>query len=928
MADVRISALPTAQSPISGNELVPIVQNGLTVQTTVSAITQSPSLTQTFLTVGQQPQLPNSRYIATGTGLGFTDGGAQNPYTLALNGTAGSLEGASTGVVVKTAPNTIAARTLSTSGNGISVANGDGVSGNPTFQLTGIAQALANATGSGLLALGSSTTVSPVTIVGVANQISVLNGDGSGNPTIGLSDNPIVPGNAGLVIPTGTTAQRGLGSDGEFRYNTDSAVYEGYASGAWREFSLTGGVVTFSAGTTGFAPSSPTSGAVVLSGVLNSTSGGTGASALTGYLYGNGASPATASATIPTTALSGTITNAQLANSALTVNGTLISLGGSGTITAATPNALTIGTGLSGTTYNGANPVTIAISNTTVVANSYGSATAVPTFTVNAQGQLTAASNTAIAIPSSAITDKGLANGVATLDGSGKVPISELPSAVLGTLSYQGTWNASTNTPTLASGVGVKGYYYVVSVAGSTNLDGITDWKVGDWAVYNGTAWQKVDNTDAVTSVNGYTGAVVLSYTDVGAPSTGGINATGTWGIGISGNAATATSATTSTNIAGGAAGSLPYQSAAGTTAMIAAGTNGYILQMNAGIPSWQADAARVSSISFASTGLTPATATSGAVTVGGTLVVANGGTGLSSVTANQILYGNGTGALNTSASLTFDGTTLSTTTVDATNLEVTNLKAKDGTAAGSIADATGVVTLTTLASTTGNITTVNSTTVDTTNIEVTNLKAKDGTAAGSIADATGVVTLASSVLTTTDINGGTIDGTSVGASVASSGAFTDFSASGTASFTSTGAVKLPVGTVAQRPTPAAGMLRFNDDSDEFEGYNGTAWSSVGGSAISNDTSTATNVYPLFANATSGTASSVFTSNAKLLYKPSTGEFQSTVLNASNGIVVNNASIATSYSIPSGSNAMSAGPVAVSSGITVTVPSGSVWTIV
>jgi hypothetical protein len=852
----------------------------LTVQTTVSAITQSPSLTGTFLTVGQQPLLPNSRYIATGTGLGFTDGGAQNPYTLALNGTAGSLEGASTGVVVKTAANTIAARTLSTSGNGISVSNGSGVSGDPTFQLTGVAQALANATGSGLLALGSSTTVSPVTIVGVANQISVLNGNGSGNPTIGLSDNPIVPGNAGLVIPTGTTAQRGLGSDGEFRYNTDSEVYEGYANGAWREFSLTGGVVTFSAGTTGFAPSSPTSGAVVLSGVLNSTSGGTGASALTGYLYGNGASPATASATIPTTALSGTITNAQLANSALTVNGTLISLGGSGTITAATPNALTIGTGLSGTTYNGANPVTIAISNTTVVANSYGSASAVPTFTVNAQGQLTAASNTAISIASSAITDKGLANGIATLDGSGKVPISELPSAVLGTLSYQGTWNASTNTPTLASGVGVKGYYYVVSVAGSTNLDGITDWKVGDWAVYNGTAWQKVDNTDAVTSVNGYTGAVVLSYTDVGAPSTGGINATGTWGIGISGNAATATSATTSTNIAGGATGSLPYQSAAGTTAMLAAGTEGFILQINSGLPSWQADAARVSSISFASTGLTPATATSGAVTVGGTLVVANGGTGLSSVTANQILYGNGTGALNTSASLTFDGTTLSTTTVDATNLEVTNLKAKDGTAAGSIADATGVVTL------------------------------------------------ASSVLTTTDINGGTIDGTSVGASVASSGAFTDFSASGTASFTSTGAVKLPVGTVAQRPTPAAGMLRFNDDVDEFEGYNGTAWASVGGSAISNDTSTATDVYPLFANATSGTASSVFTSNAKLLYKPSTGEFQSTVLNASNGIVVNNASIATSYSIPSGSNAMSAGPVAVNLGITVTVPSGSVWTIV
>jgi len=110
---------------------------------------------------------------------------------------------------------------------------------------------------------------------------------------------------------------------------------------------------------------------------------------------------------------------------------------------------------------------------------------------------------------------KGVANGVASLDGSGTVPVSQLPAAVLGALSYQGTWNASTNTPTLTSSVGTKGYYYVVNVAGSTNLNGITDWVVGDWAVYNGSIWQKVDNTDAVTSVNGYTGTVVLTTTDV-----------------------------------------------------------------------------------------------------------------------------------------------------------------------------------------------------------------------------------------------------------------------------------------------------------------------------------------------------------------------------------------------------------------------------
>ena len=111
--------------------------------------------------------------------------------------------------------------------------------------------------------------------------------------------------------------------------------------------------------------------------------------------------------------------------------------------------------------------------------------------------------------------DEGVANGVATLDASGKVPISQIPDAVIGALSYQGTWNASTNTPTLISSVGVKGYYYVVSVAGSTNLNGITDWQVGDWVVFDGLIWEKIDNTDSVTSVNGLTGAVVLTTTNI-----------------------------------------------------------------------------------------------------------------------------------------------------------------------------------------------------------------------------------------------------------------------------------------------------------------------------------------------------------------------------------------------------------------------------
>jgi hypothetical protein len=185
----------------------------------------------------------------------------------------------------------------------------------------------------------------------------------------------------------------------------------------------------------------------VLTGTVPVANGGTGAATLTGYVKGNGTAAMTASATVPSTDVTGL-----------------------GTMSTQNSNNISVtGGSMSGVTISDYIPT----------------------------------------------TQKAAALGVATLDSAGKVPISQIPDSVIGALSYQGTWNASTNTPTLASSVGTKGYYYVVSVAGSTNLNGITDWLVGDWAVYSGTAWQKIDNTDSVTSVNGFTGAVVLTTTDV-----------------------------------------------------------------------------------------------------------------------------------------------------------------------------------------------------------------------------------------------------------------------------------------------------------------------------------------------------------------------------------------------------------------------------
>ena len=111
------------------------------------------------------------------------------------------------------------------------------------------------------------------------------------------------------------------------------------------------------------------------------------------------------------------------------------------------------------------------------------------------------------------LTEKGANNGVATLDAGGKIPVAQLPNSVM---EYKGTWNASTNTPTLVDGTGNAGDVYLVSVAGTQNLgSGSITFDVGDWVVYSGSVWQKSINSNAVVSVNGQTGVVTLTTSDV-----------------------------------------------------------------------------------------------------------------------------------------------------------------------------------------------------------------------------------------------------------------------------------------------------------------------------------------------------------------------------------------------------------------------------
>jgi hypothetical protein len=202
--------------------------------------------------------------------------------------------------------------------------------------------------------------------------------------------------------------------------------------------------------------------------------------------------------------------------------------------------------------------------------------------------------------------------------------------SVAGGLSYQGTWNATTNTPTLTSSVGVNGYYYIVSTAGSTNLDGITDWQIGDWLLFNGSVWQKIDQSNLVTSVNGQTGAVSVGTVT-------SVAATAGTGITVTGSPITSSGTLTITN-------SAPDQ----TVALTGAGTTSISgTYPNFTITSNDAYVGTVTSVGItAGTGITVSNSpitSSGSMTVGVSTKLAN----FVNLSGSGLIAQNGSGALD-----------------------------------------------------------------------------------------------------------------------------------------------------------------------------------------------------------------------------------------------------------------------------------------
>lgn len=413
-AQVAITQLPTAGA-ITGTEAVPIVQNGVTVQTTTGAISASPSQTQTFLTVNQEPTLPNSRYFGATNGLSITDAGAQGLYNISTTGALLSLVNSGTGFQVKTSATAITGRSVAVTGSGLSITNGDGIAGNPTIGLAGQVLALQNLSANGLMTITTGGVLNATYIQGTANQIGVANGTGIGGyPTISIVDDAVLPGTGGVVLPKGTSAQQPVGASGQIRYNTTSLRFEGYTGGSWVNFGLGDGTVTNVGGT------------------ANQINVVNGTTTPTISIASNPIIPGTASITMP---IGNTAARPVGVNGMFRYNTDLALfegyINGSWQVIAAGTGVTSVatGTGLTGGPITSTG--TISIANTAVTAGSYGSTYQVPSYTVNAQGQLTAAANIAIsATDIGAVTSvTGTANEISSTGG--QTPVLSLPSAIV-----------------------------------------------------------------------------------------------------------------------------------------------------------------------------------------------------------------------------------------------------------------------------------------------------------------------------------------------------------------------------------------------------------------------------------------------------------------------------------------------------------------
>jgi hypothetical protein len=377
----------------------------------------------------------------------------------------------------------------------------------------------------------------------------------------------------------------------------------------------------------------------------------------------------------------------------------------------------------------------------------------------------------------------------------------------------------------------------------------------------------------------------------------------------------------------------------------LAIGTNGYVLTSNGTTASWSASTGGVTSVTgtspvVSSGGATPAISMAAATTsVSGYLTSTdwntfnNKGSGtvtsVSGTTGNITSTGGATPVINLASGVATAGTSGSATLVPVVTIDTYGRVTSITTAANPQGTVTSVTGTSPIASSGGAT-------------PALSLSASYGDTQNPYASKTANYVLAAP--------NGTAGAPTFRAIVAADIPTLNQNTTGTASNVTgtvvianggTGATTAAAAFNALSPITTAGDLILGNGTNSAtrlgigsNGYvltsNGTtaSWAATaGGTSLSNDTSTTSFEYPLFAAATTGTASTVYTSNAKLLYKPSTGEFQASELAANNGIFVNATTIASSYTIATGYNAHSVGPVTVASGQAVTISSGQRWLV-